>query len=78
MKKDENVYDVTIRKPGDDAAPQILVLTKDWLWPTERTRINTAYPQFGEWGKNYTNSDWVNTREYSNVVDWVGVPQTNQ
>ena len=78
VKKDENVYDVTIRKPGDDAAPQILVLTKDWLWPTERTRIDAAYPKFGEWGEHYTNTTWVNTRDYSNVVDWVGAPQTNQ
>ena len=78
VEKDENVYDVTIRKPGDDAAPQILVLTKDWLWPTERTRIDAAYPKFGEWGEHYTNTTWVNTRDYSNVVDWVGAPQTNQ
>lgn len=73
-----NNNSVTIYDPGEDAAPQILVLTPNWLWPTERTRIDAAYPGFGEWGDEYTNSDWVNTRKYSKVVDWVGAPQTNQ
>ena len=78
IKKDEEIYEVTRRKPGKDAAPQILVLAKDWLWPTERTRIDAAYPEFGEWGEKYTNTTWVNTRDYSNVVDWVGATQNNQ
>lgn len=73
-----NNNSVTIYDPGENAAPQILVLTPNWLWPTERTRIDAAYPGFGEWGDEYTDSDWVNTRVYSKVVDWVGAPQTNQ
>lgn len=75
--KVQNDGNVTIATPGNNPAPQILILTSDWLWPTERTRINTAYPQFGEWGKSYTNSTWVNEYNGSNVVDWVGTSQTN-
>jgi hypothetical protein len=78
VEKDGNVTEVKVPGPGNNAAPQILILTKDWLWPTERTRINTAYPQFGEWGENYTNTTWVNEYVRSKVVDWVGAPQTNQ
>ena len=78
VEKDGAITEVKTPGPGNNAAPQILVLTKDWLWPTERTRIDAAYPKFGEWGDEYTDSDWVNTRVYSNVVDWVGAPQTNQ
>ena len=70
VEKDGNIYDVT-RQPGKDAAPQILVLAHDWLWPTERTRINEAYSGFGEWGVNYTNATWVNTKDYSKVVNWI-------
>ena len=72
VKVNNNV--VTIYKPGDNAAPQILVLTPNWLWPIERTRINEAYSGFGYWGEDYTDSDWVNTRDYSKVIDWVGAP----
>ncbi len=75
VKVNNNV--VTIYKPGDNAAPQILVLTPNWLWPIERTRINEAYSGFGYWGEDYTDSDWVNTRDYSKVIDWVGTSQTN-
>lgn len=75
--KVQNDGNVTIATPGNKPAPQILILTKDWLWPTERTRINTAYPNFGEWGENYTNNTWVNKYNGSNVVDWVGASQAN-
>ena len=75
VQNEDNVTHVT---PGNHSAPQILILPDNWLWPTERTRINTAYPQFDEWGENYTNTTWVNEYVGSNVVDWVGAPQTNQ
>lgn len=75
--KVQNDGNVTIATPGNNPAPQILILTSDWLWPTERTRIDTAYPQFGKWGESYTNSTWVNEYNGSNVVDWVGASQAN-
>jgi hypothetical protein len=78
VEKDGAITEVKTPGPGNNAAPQILILPKDWLWPTERTRINTAYPQFVGWSDNYTNTTWVNEYVGSNVVDWVGAPQTNQ
>ena len=76
VQNDENV---TIATPGNNVAPQILILTPNWLWPTERTRINTAYSNFGEWGENYTKTDWVKTGvDYNKVIDWVGAQQAPQ
>jgi hypothetical protein len=78
VEKDGEVTEVNAPGPGNNAAPQILILTKDWLWPTERTRIDKAYPGFGEWGANYTKTDWVKTNvDYNKVINWVGASQTN-
>lgn len=68
----------TITTPGNNPAPQILILSPNWLWPTERTRINVAYPDFKEWGEGYTHTDWVENYVPSAVVDWVGTTQNNQ
>lgn len=54
--------------PGFGEAPQIMVLSPSWLWPTEGTRIDNAYPNFGEWGQNYGNSNWGATRVEENVI----------
>ena len=70
VEKNGNVTIVTTPVPGQHAAPQILVLAEDWLWPTERTRIDKAYPDFGVWGGNYTNSTWVDRIE-GPVVNWI-------
>ena len=70
VEKDGNVTEVNVPGPEENsAAPQILVLTPNWLWPTERTRISTAYSDFGEWGGNYTYIKWVNNITGS-VVRW--------
>lgn len=61
---------VTTYVPGEDAAPQMLVLAEDWLWPTEKTRISDAYSEFGVWGANYKNKTWVDTPNSSRVVNW--------
>lgn len=70
VKKDGAITEVKTPGPGNNAAPQILILTKDWLWPTERTRIDKAYPGFGEWGANYTDKTWVNKYNTGFVVSW--------
>ena len=74
VKVDKNgtVIEVKTPGPGNNAAPQILILPGSWLWPTERTRIDKAYRNFGEWGGNYTNNTWVNTYNTGSVVNWVG------
>lgn len=53
-----------------DAAPQMLVLSENWLWPTETTRISEAYPEFGEYGANHTNATWVSNFINDLVVNW--------
>ncbi len=71
VEKDGKVTEVNTPGPGNNAAPQILILPENWLWPTERTRINTAYPEFGEWGKDYTDKTWVNKCNTGSVVNWI-------
>ena len=61
---------VTTYVPDEDIAPQMLVLSENWLWPTEKTRISNAYTGFGEWGANYKNQNWVNSPNSSLVVNW--------
>lgn len=65
VQNEENVTHVT---PGNKPAPQILILPAGWLWPTERTPINTAYPNFVDWGKDYTKTTWLNNT--GSVVRW--------
>lgn len=45
--------------PENGKAPQMICVPGDWKWPTERTNISTAYPDFGAWGKNYENKTWI-------------------
>ena len=71
VKKDGNIIVVTTPVPGQNAAPQILVLAEDWLWPTERTRINAAYTTFGQWCENYIDNTWINSPVMDYVVDWI-------
>lgn len=70
VEKNGTITEVKTPGPGNNAAPQILILPKDWLWPTERTRIDKAYSEFGEWGNNYTNTTWVNKYNTGSVVRW--------
>lgn len=49
-------------------APQMICVPYTWQWPLERTRISEAYPNFGEWGANYTKTDWVNNPVEGKVV----------
>lgn len=71
---------ITTYVPGEDNAPQMLVLSENWLWPTERTRISDAYSEFLEWGANYSltnwdgyydaNKTWVSKHTDGKVVNW--------
>ncbi|MBQ8607382.1 MAG: DUF4842 domain-containing protein [Bacteroidaceae bacterium] len=56
---DEEVT-VDIAAPGKGEAPQMIcVASSTWVWPTERTSIVDAYPDFGDWGQNYaSNQTW--------------------
>lgn len=48
-----------ITPPRNGEVPQMMCVTEDYQWPYERTRITEAYPGFGEWGSNWTNSAWI-------------------
>lgn len=51
--------DQTIALPTHGGqAPMMMCLPATWKWPTEKTRINIAYPHFGEHGGNFMNQDW--------------------
>ena len=68
MQKDGEVH--SIRTPGEGEAPQMLILPKGWEWPTECTRIDEAYPGFGEWGAGYLQgSSWLDTKNEGKVVE---------
>ncbi len=58
----------SVTAPSNGEAPQMLILPYEWSWPTEMTRIDTAYPGFGEWGQNYTNNTWVNNKVSDKVL----------
>ena len=63
---------VTTYKPGSHAAPQMLVLPHDWLWPIEKTRISNAYSSFENWCADFSsNLDWAENPTSGTVVNWL-------
>ena len=60
---------VDIAAPGKGEAPQMIcVASSTWVWPTERTSIVDAYPDFGDWGQNYaSNQTWYLNPSSENV-----------
>ncbi len=69
-RADGSVVSVVGPKKGE--APQMLILPYDWQWPTEQTRITTAYPDFGTWGENYQSSSWVDNKDAKSVITGFG------
>ena len=61
--------DFSVVGPQAGKAPQMLILPYNWNWPKELTNISKTYPNFGEWGKNYTNSGWVNDKTEGTYVN---------
>lgn len=49
-----------VDNPGRGEVPQMICVTGDWKWPYEKMNISEAYPEFGQWGANYQNSEWYN------------------
>lgn len=71
-KPQDKVLEVSTSKPGGkDSAPQMLVLSGDWLWPTEKTSIAVAYPKFAEWVQKFEegNDTW-DDNPAGPVVNW--------
>lgn len=50
-----------IGRPSENGsiAPQMLMLKADWEWPTERTKISDAYPDFSNWIQNADDDTWI-------------------
>lgn len=65
----------TVNGPSQGSAPQMLILPYEWQWPTELTHITKAYPDFGTWGSNYTNSNWVNNQVSDYLITGFGEGQ---
>lgn len=60
-----------IGAPDDDKevkVPQMILVMGDWQWPTERTNILEAYPNFKEWVADHTNSLWIMDPELGKVT----------
>lgn len=60
---------VDITAPGKGEAPQMICMPGSWMWPVECTRINKAYPAFGEWGANL-DSRWYDSYDPAGVINW--------
>ena len=58
-----------ITAPGRGEAPQIICVPDGWKWPKERVRIDEAYSKFGEWGSNYTSTEWYNEPVSGKVIE---------
>lgn len=52
--------------------PQMILLEGGWYWPTERTAISEAYPDFKDWVKNHNNYEWTKNRVKGNAVSHRG------
>ena len=68
MQEDGAVH--SIRTPEQGKTPQMLILPMGWEWPIECTRIDEAYPEFGQWGEGYLKgAEWLNTVNKDKVVE---------
>lgn len=61
--------DTDIAAPGKGESPQMICVPAGWKWPKERVRIDQAYPKFGEWGQNYTSTEWYTEPVSGQVIE---------
>lgn len=57
--------------PGKGEVPKAILVPGFWAWPTESTRIDTAYPRFADWaydGKNSNHAGWYKHPEEGKTV----------
>ncbi|MCI6828657.1 MAG: DUF4842 domain-containing protein [Prevotella sp.] len=59
---------VLITAPSAGAAPQMFCVPSTWAWPTERTKIQDAYPDFATWSANSNNIEWYNNATAGKVI----------
>ena len=64
---EHDFYMLHVSTAGTD--PHGIVIPGKWQWPTERTRINVAYPQFSIWASDHTKAkDWYKNPDSDSVV----------
>ena len=64
---EHDFYMLHVSTAGTD--PHGIVIPGKWQWPTERTRINVAYPQFNTWASDHTKAkDWYKNPNSDSVV----------
>ena len=59
---------VLIKAPSAGAAPQMFCVPSTWAWPTERTKIQDAYPNFAKWSADSNNIEWYNNATAGKVI----------
>lgn len=59
---------VLIKAPSAGAAPQMFCVPSTWAWPTERTKIQDAYPNFANWSADSNNIEWYNNATTGKVI----------
>ena len=65
---EHDFYMLHVSAAGTD--PHGIVIPGKWQWPTERTRVNAAYPDFSIWASDHTQAkDWYKHPEKGKVVD---------
>lgn len=57
-----------VTAPSEGAMPQMLIAPSSWIWPTERTSIQDAYPGFENWVHDVTVVDWAENAINSKLV----------
>ncbi|MCI7016507.1 MAG: DUF4842 domain-containing protein [Prevotella sp.] len=59
---------VLITAPSAGTAPQMFCVPSTWAWPTERTKIQDAYPDFANWSADSNNIEWYNNATAGKVI----------
>lgn len=59
---------VLIKAPSAGTAPQMFCVPSTWAWPTERTKIQDAYPNFANWSADSNNIEWYNNATAGKVI----------
>ena len=67
-KDNSNSNAVLIKAPSAGAAPQMFCVPSTWAWPTERTKIQDAYPNFANWSADSNNIEWYNNATAGKVI----------
>lgn len=79
VERPDGTTDALTRPSKTGQAPQMILLPRTWQWPTERTQIHDAYPDFEKWvtdgdGQSYENLDWHKNVSTGYIYDslWEG------